>query len=169
MINKRSFYEEVARVPLIVHVPWLSSKEQRVNGSIGHTDLVPTLLDLLGEEVPEHLQGSSRKDVLEGTAELTDDVFMQWHGGPATVSLGNAEVARLSEIPWRCVVSGDRWKLNLSPGDTCELYDLNNDPFELTNLYDSPVHADRVRDMTGRIQAWQERTGDVLELPVISA
>jgi len=169
MINKRSFYEEVARVPLIVHVPWLSSKEQRVNGSIGHTDLVPTLLDLLGEEVPEHLQGSSRKDVLEGTAELTDDVFMQWHGGPATVSLGNAEVARLSEIPWRCVVSGDRWKLNLSPGDTCELYDLNNDPLELTNLYDSPVHADRVRDMTGRIQAWQERTGDVLELPVISA
>jgi arylsulfatase A-like enzyme len=164
MLNKRSFYEEVARVPLIVHVPWLPGGERRINGSIGHVDLVPTLLDLLGQDVPEHLQGSSRKGVLEGDAKLGDDVFMQWHGGAATVPLGNAEVERLSEIPWRCMVSGDRWKLNLSPGDTCELYDLNSDPLELTNLYDRSEFADRVSEMTERVKAWQARTGDVLEL-----
>ena len=76
MINKRAFYEEVARVPLIVHVPWISKSEQRVGGSIGHTDLVPTLLDLMGEDVPDHLQGVSRRDVLEGSNVLSDDVFM---------------------------------------------------------------------------------------------
>ncbi|KAA1300790.1 MAG: hypothetical protein EGP04_07490, partial [SAR202 cluster bacterium] len=167
MINKRSFYEEVARVPLMIHVPWLGSEERRVGGSIGHVDLVPTLLDLMGEVVPEHIQGSSRKGVLAGNADLTDDVFMQWHGGAATVPLGNAEIARLSEVPWRCIVSGDRWKLNLSPGDVCELYDLNGDPLELTNLYDDPAQIGRVRDLTNRIQAWQQRTGDDLKLPVI--
>ena len=166
MTNKRSFYDEVARVPLIIHVPWLSKAETRVDGNIGHTDLVPTLLDLMGEDVPDHLQGSSRKAVLEGSTELTDDVFMQWHGGAATVPLGNAEIERLSEIPWRCVVSGDRWKLNLSPDDTCELYDLNSDPLELTNLYTDADQADRVRDMTARIKDWQQRTGDDLELGV---
>ena len=164
MINKRAFYEEVARVPLIVHVPWISKSEQRVGGSIGHTDLVPTLLDLMGEDVPDHLQGASRRDVLEGSNVLSDDVFMQWHGGAATVPLGNAQVERLSEVPWRCMVSGDRWKLNLSPGDTCELYDLNSDPLELTNLYADAEHADRVRDMTARMRDWQRRTGDDLEL-----
>jgi arylsulfatase A-like enzyme len=164
MINKRAFYEEVARVPLIVHVPWISKSEKRVDGSIGHTDLVPTLLDLLGEDVPDHLQGSSRRDVLEGSNVLSDDVFMQWHGGAATVPLGNAEVERLSEVPWRCMVSGDRWKLNLSPADTCELYDLNSDPLELENLYADAKHADRVRDMTARMRDWQRRTGDELEL-----
>jgi len=92
---------------------------------------------------------------------------MQWHGGSATVPLGNPEIEQLSEIPWRCVVTGDRWKLNLSPGDTCELYDLNNDPWELTNLYDHPAQIGRVRDMTKRVQDWQNRTGDKLEFPVI--
>lgn len=169
MLMKRSFYEEVARVPLIVHVPWLSGNEQRVDGSIGHTDLVPTLLDLMGQEVPDHLQGASRKGVLEGSEELTDDVFMQWHGGAATISLGDAEFDRLSEIPWRSMVSGpagDRWKLNLSPHDLCELYDLNNDPLELTNLYAYPDHADRVRAMMARMREWQQRVGDDLDLGV---
>ena len=166
MINKRAFYEEVARVPLIVHVPWISKSEQRVDGSIGHTDLVPTLLELMGEDVPDHLQGVSRRDVLEGSNVLSDDVFMQWHGGAATVPLGNAEVERLSEVPWRCMVSGDRWKLNLSPSDTCELYDLNSDPLELENLYADAEHAERVRDMTARMRGWQARTGDELELGV---
>ena len=164
MINKRAFYDEVARVPLIVHVPWFSDGEQRIGGSIGHTDLVPTLLDLMGQDVPDHLQGASRKEVLTGDAELVDDVFMQWHGGAATVPLGNAEVERLSEIPWRCMVSGDRWKLNLSPADTCELYDLNSDPLELVNLFDHPDHSDRVRAMTERMLEWQVSTGDELDL-----
>jgi arylsulfatase A-like enzyme len=64
------------------------------------------------------------------------------------------------------MVSGDRWKLNLSPGDTCELYDLNNDPLELTNLYDHPDHSGRVREMIVRMCQWQARTGDELELGV---
>jgi arylsulfatase A-like enzyme len=118
----------------------------------------------MGEDVPDHLQGASRKDVLEGSNVLSDDVFMQWHGGTATVPLGNAEVERLSEIPWRCMVSGDRWKLNLSPSDTCELYDLNRDPLEMENLYADAEHAGRVRDMTTRMREWQARTGDELEL-----
>ena len=63
MSGKRSFYEEVARVPLIIHVPWLRDTERRVGGSIGHVDLVPTLLDLLGENIPDHVQGHSRRNV----------------------------------------------------------------------------------------------------------
>jgi arylsulfatase A-like enzyme len=164
MLMKRSFYEEVSRVPLIVHVPWISKNEHRVNGSIGHVDLVPTLLDLMGQDVPEHLQGESRKAVLQGDVELSDDVFMQWHGGVATISLGDAAFDRLSELPWRSMVSGDRWKLNVSLADTCELYDLNSDPLELTNLYDQPEFAGRVAEMTDRMREWQARTGDELEL-----
>jgi arylsulfatase A-like enzyme len=118
----------------------------------------------MGQDVPDHLQGESRKAVLEGDVELADDVFMQWHGGAATISLGDAAFDRLSELPWRSMVSGDRWKLNVSPTDTCELYDLNSDPLELTNLYDQPEFAGRVAEMTDRIREWQARTGDELEL-----
>ena len=50
----------------------------------------------------------------------------------------------MASMPWRTVITPDRWKLNLCATDRCELYDLNTDPHELTNLYDAPEHRDRV-------------------------
>ena len=57
-------------------------------------------------------------------------------------------------------VSAEGWKLNLSPGDQCELYNLNTDPHEQTNLYDDPAQKNRIQDLSSRIKAWQERTWD---------
>ena len=68
-------------------------------------------------------------------------------------------------LPWRSVITPDRWKLNLCAGDQCELYDLNNDPYEMNNLFDDPAQADRVRDMAARIRIWQGETGDTVPLP----
>ena len=168
MLGKRSFHEEVARVPLLMRAPWLADTETRVPGSIGHVDLVPTLLDLLDQPVPDHLQGESRVSVLKGEATLADnDVFMQWHGEPPTVPLGTPAIGLMSAVPWRSVVTGDRWKLNLSPGDQCELFDLSSDPWEEVNLFDEPAHRDRVREMAARIRRWQFETSDNLVLPVV--
>ena len=105
--------------------------------------------------------------VLAGEADLRDDVFMQWYGGRATVGLGNAAIERMSSVQWRSVVTGDRWKLNLSLGDQCELYDLNSDPLELNNLFEAADHRDRVRDMAARIGLWQQETGDDMVLPAV--
>ena len=167
MLNKRSFYEEVSRVPMLISVPWLSSAQRKIDGSFGHVDIVPTLLDLMGADTPPHLQGVSRVPVLAGEADLRDDVFMQWYGGRATIGLGNAAIERMSSVQWRSVVTGDRWKLNLSLGDQCELYDLNSDPLELNNLFEAADHRDRVRDMAARIGLWQQETGDDMVLPAV--
>lgn len=167
MLGKRSFYEEVSKVPMLISVPWLTGEGRRIAGSFGHVDLVPTILDLMGVEPPEHLQGRSRVDVLSGNAVLDGDVFMQWHGGRATISLGDDAVERMSTVEWRSVVTQDRWKLNLSNGDQCELYNLNEDPLELSNLFDETEHRDRVRDMAARIRQWQAETGDDMVLPAV--
>lgn len=167
MLGKRSFYQEVARVPLLISVPWLNGTQRRVGGSMGHVDLVPTMLDLMGADVPEHLQGRSRVPVMRGEEELTDDVFMQWHGGRATISLGNDQIERMAKLEWRSVVTPERWKLNLCNGDQCELYNLNDDPLELINLFDDPAHRDRVRDLAVRIRDWQELVGDTMVLPSV--
>ena len=168
--TKRAFYEEIAGVPLLMRVPWINRSQKKIGGNIGHVDIVPTLLELMGVNdlnMPDHLQGQSRVDVLEGQKELCDDVFMQWYEHSPTVPLGTPDIERMSRVSWRSVVTADRWKLNLSPGDQCELYDLNTDPFELKNRFDDPECRDRIRDMAARIRIWQDSVGDKLRLPPV--
>jgi arylsulfatase len=169
MLEKRSMFEEASRVPLLIKVPWLSKGNQVVEGSVGHIDLVPTLLDLIGEEIPDHLQGKSLKPVLQGESDLSEnDVFISWNGYDNNVPdrfLGDIKINRMLRLPWRTVVTPDRWKLALCAGDQCELYDLNNDPYEQTNLFNDPAQQDRVRDMAARIRVWQVQTGDTAPIP----
>ena len=80
--------------------------------------------------------------------------------------LGTAAIDCMITLPWRTIVSG-RWKLNLCAGDQCELFDLESDPHEMHNLFDDPAQRDRVRDMAGRIRAWQAETGDEAPLPAV--
>ena len=81
MLEKRSFYEESARVPLLMAVPGISREQRMIEGSMSQIDLVPTLLDLLGDPIPDHLHGRSRRAVLEGRETLEDnDVVIEWNG-----------------------------------------------------------------------------------------
>jgi arylsulfatase A-like enzyme len=176
MLDKRSFYEESTRVPLLVSVPWLQGALQGglqrgqhpIDGNIGHVDLVPTVLDLLDQDAPEHLQGESRLPVLTGDTTLEgNDVFIEWSGtshGLVDRTMASPEIARLNALSWRSVVSG-RWKLNLCAGDQCELFNLDSDPFEETNLFNDPEQAQRVSDLTAHISQWQQRTADNAALP----
>ena len=49
-------YEESVRVPLLMRVPWLTDRQTMIPGRFSQIDMVPTLLDLIGESVPDHLQ-----------------------------------------------------------------------------------------------------------------
>lgn len=165
MLEKRAFYEESARVPMLLRVPWLNRSLKKVGGVFGHVDLVPTLLDLAGQPVPEELEGISRVGVLTGEEDLAENaVFMEWNG-IGDRDLGNPVINLMATLPWRCVVTGDRWKLNLCAGDQSELFDLNSDPYELVNLFDEPAHRDRVRRMAALIRLWQRETDDTVPLP----
>jgi arylsulfatase A-like enzyme len=166
MLEKRAFYEESARVPFILSVPWLTKEQKRVDGIFSHVDLVPTLLDLAGHSAAESVEGSSQAEVLEGGDLGENAAFMEWQG-IGDRNLGNPTINKLATLPWRSVVTADRWKLNLCAGDQCELFDLNNDPYELVNLYNDPEHQDRIRMMAADVRLWQHRTGDTVPLPSV--
>ena len=168
MLEKRSLYEESSNVPLLIHVPELNNnKKTNIKGSISQVDLVPTILDLTSSEIPKTLHGNSLVPVLKGDANLkNNDVFIQWNGMNDR-NLGSPEINRMIAVPWRGVITGNRWKLNLSPGDQCELYDLNTDPYEMNNLFNFSGQKDRIRDMAARIRVWQDFTEDDMVLPTV--
>ncbi|MBT3341559.1 MAG: sulfatase-like hydrolase/transferase [Gemmatimonadetes bacterium] len=176
-VEMRSPYEESSRVPLLIRAPWLSQGKRRVEGNFSQIDFVPTLLELLGEQVPQTLPGSSRADVLRGASDLSgNDVFIQ-HNGIGDRDLTSAasehnmtpervdQLNMMKTAPWRSVVTADRWKLTLCASDQGELFDLNTDPSEINNLFDQPEHYDRVRWMAARLRLWQQEVGDTAPLP----
>ena len=62
-------------------------------------------------------------------------------------------------------MTGDGWKLNLSVGDQSELYNLNDDPYEHTNLYNDPAYSEKVLELALKIRNWQIETDDTALIP----
>ena len=117
--------------------------------------------------LPDALQGRSLAGALTGDLDLREhSAFMEWNG-VGDRDLGNPVTNLMATVPWRSIVTGDGWKLNLCAGDQSELFDLNADPYEQTNRFDDPVHRDRVRELAARIRLWQVETGDDAPLPAV--
>ncbi len=169
ILGKTLMYEESIKVPMLLRAPMLDHESRQIGGRFSHIDLVPTLMELLGLERPDRLQGRSRVPVLQGHENLdNDDVFVEWSGedGHARAGLGEAEPNQSMVHQNRTIVTAEGWKLNLYGKGQGELYDLNNDPCELVNLFHRGEQAGRIGDLTQRIRAWQEETGDGVELGV---
>src|SRR5690606_11697047 len=117
-LAKGVMYQEAVRIPLLMRAPWLSRQQSHLPGHVSQIDLLPTILDLSGNEVPSGLAGTSRQDVVTGSATLAEnDVFFIWHGDEYTVGhidLPGAtpeELAAVGHQDWHCVVSHEGWKL----------------------------------------------------------
>ena len=165
--GKAVMYEESVKVPLLVRAPWLADHQRMIPGRLSQIDVVPTLLDLIGEPVPDHLQGKSRLDVFNNDATLDgNDVVIDWNGLKTQMPQIHPDVEDAYQTPHRSLITSDGWKLTLGDPEHGELYDLNADPHEMTNLYGESSQADRIHDLASRIRTWQEETGDTLEVPV---
>lgn len=177
LLHKGFMYEESVRVPLLMRVP--GARPGRVARPVSQIDLVPTLLDLMGERVPAHLEGKSLRPDLEGSGDPRQDVFVEWtdQGGkflgvvdgepmPAFV-LEVAEPERALQAikePVRTVITSEGWKLNWRPSGEHELFDLRRDPGETRNLATSRRFHPLIRELAGKIRGWQRNTDDTVDI-----
>ena len=183
LLAKCVMYEEAVRVPLLIRLPG-RGRARRIEGPVSQIDLVPTLLDLMGAGVPDHLQGRSLRQAVEGGRHEAQDVVIEWNGpnngfgdrlGRVSLPKGMPPIAGREAIeaavrdPVRTIVTADGWKFTCSPLGQHELYHLQADPLERQNLAGRAEHAGRMRHLADRIRAWQRRTGDTVELPALPA
>jgi choline-sulfatase len=119
---KNDFYEQSARVPLIVSWPGEGATGARFGGAVSLLDLARTLVELGGAPEPGDLDGHSLVPVLRDPAGAAwpDEAYCEYYGH----STNRAQ---------RMLRSG-RWKLNYYHGEPVELYDLQADPGEFENL-----------------------------------
>ena len=126
---------------------------------------MPTLLDLVKPETATPLPGKSLVSCIRDGRD-PGPVMVQWHpGGTIDKSGPNPGGAiRKADPPegnaFRTIVTPDRWKLTLHTREHHQLYDLNRDPGETTNLFGQSEHAERVRAMTESLHAKQDAVND---------
>ena len=98
-----------------------------------------------------------------------ESVFIEWAPNRTKIKKGTSlaprrMIKRAVDESTRTVISVDGWKLSLRDKDTNELYNLNDDPLEMRNLYANGQYAEVISRFAGEIGRWQEATHDSLEV-----
>lgn len=126
---KMNFFEGSARVPLLIRAPQL--KSGLITQPISNMDLVPTIAELAGIDISEILpwtDGSSLVPLANYSSYVHPPTLMEY-------------AAEASYAPLVAIVENG-FKFIYCELDPPMLFDLNNDPGELTNLYSNPDYHD---------------------------
>ena len=118
----------VSRVPLLIRWPRLAASGRTVHGLVEALDIVPTLCDLMGMQVPPHLQGQSLASVLHGRADST-----------------KRRSALTEQQGWKAIRT-DRYRYLCESNGRESLWDVETDPDEYHNLADEPAFASVVAE-----------------------
>lgn len=153
MVQKWYPYEESVKVPLIISCPG-KLKEGQIDSEhlVLGTDIVPTLCDFAGCDVPPNVKGLSLRPLLEGKKpEKWREYLVTEH-----------------HITGRMVRSKD-FKYVKYEGDPVEmLFDMRNDPWETKNLYDDPDYRDVLEQHRKMLEDWKAGMAEVPPSPVLA-
>ena len=75
--RKEVNFEEAVKVPWLMRVPWLSKEQTIKERPVSQIDMIPTLLDLMGEDIPETMPGHSLKPYMMGGKPAENMVFIE--------------------------------------------------------------------------------------------
>jgi len=116
-------YQATMHVPLLIRAPYDVMAGRRVSDTVRSVDILPTALELLGVKAPDKLEGSSLVPLMTGAkkelglAAYSEAIYPRFHFGWSDL---------------RALTAG-RYKFVAAPRP--ELYDLQQDPTESTNIY----------------------------------
>lgn len=139
-------YDSTLHVPLIIRPPeGAGATGRRVAERVGTVDLAPTVLDLVGVEVPASMHGRSLAPLVRGGAERPGD-RRPYYGESMSPRLSHdaGELRALYLGPWKYI-----------HGPRPELFDLAADPGELDDL--SAERAGEARAMRKRLRGFVDR------------
>lgn len=136
--QKKHLFEQTTRVPFIISVPWLPAAHGAETEKFTELiDLYPTLTELAGLDAPAVLQGTSLVPLLKNPEAP------QWKKD-SVLTFSVYDGASLRTKDWRFTQWGEG-------AENKELYDLNKDPGEFTNLAENPEYKSVTDEMNQRL------------------
>ena len=136
--QKSNLHEEVIRVPLMIHVPGMAGGETRSLTEL--VDLYPTICDLIGVPIPEAAQGKSLLPILVDPSAAVHAEALSFQNGTS--------------------LRTDRWHYMRYTDGTEELYDMQTDRGETTNVAQVAGNAERLSKLRMRLDARLDHLAD---------
>jgi arylsulfatase A-like enzyme len=134
LLKGPAHYESITHVPFIWAEPGARAARQ-TDALAGTLDIASTILERAQVQPYNGIQGVSLLPVLDGGAAALarDSIVIEDDQQRAVFGLPSG--SRLRSIITR------RWRMTIAHGDPYgELYDLQNDPHEMDNLFEDPAH-----------------------------
>ncbi len=130
--DKRWMFEESFKMPFVIRWPDKIKPGSRPEALIQNIDYAPTFLEMAGLPVPEEVQGKSLMPVLlDSTQSVHDSLYYAYY-----------EIGEHA-VPQHFGVRTKTQKLIYLPEtDEWQLFDLENDPEEMVNVYDRPSYSE---------------------------
>jgi N-sulfoglucosamine sulfohydrolase len=185
---KTTVYDSGIHLPLIVHNPGQKKRDMVNSAMVSWVDIVPTILDWAGVKAPANLAGRSFLGILEEEsprgwdrvyASHTFHEVTMYYPMRALRTRTHKYIRNLAhqlDYPFASdLYNSATWQGILKRGDRIlgkrsveqyvhrpleELYDLEKDPHELTNLAGEEAQAKTLTELRKALRAWQEKTGD---------
>ena len=138
-------YDATVRVPFIIRTPFDRLSGRRIASTVRSEDVMPTILDMLGQEGPSEVQGHSLVPLLSGeAADLELDAYSE-------------SLYAFNHYGWSDLKALRSGRFKYIATTRPELYDLERDPGESTNLYaERRSLADRMAAELERLAAEEE-------------
>ncbi len=151
LIDKRHFYEESVKVPLLVRCPELFEGGKTPMAMVQNIDIAPTILAEAGIDTPDTMPGTSFIPILTGEAGAAPrkEIFYEYfweYDFPMTPTVFGMRTDKYKYIRYQGI-----WDRN-------ELYDLENDPEEMYNLISDPDKQEIAKSMASSIYDWLENS-----------
>jgi len=144
--HKNEPEEESCHIPLIMRLPGRLSTGRVVDNLASSIDLMPTILSLCSLQVPRTCTGKDKSAAALIGQNLADESIYAQRAGD-----------------WRAVIMGRHKFVAESIGGVqtaTKLFDLENDPYEMSNLVGLPEHADLQAALLVELNAWKQKTND---------
>jgi len=165
------FFDALVRIPLVLRIPGCPTGK-RSRAEVNNIDVMPTLLDCLGLEIPREVQGVSFLPVIRGEADTHRSEIYAEVGAPepppeplppGDFQELNARMIRERGPQWFCdytcngraaMLRKDGWKYCHYVDDREEFYNINADPMEKINLATDSWYGEQKEALKNRLFDW---------------
>lgn len=149
--DKRFMYEESLAMPLLMQLPGLIEPGSEIDALTQNLDFAPTFLDLAQVKIPEAMQGKSLVPLMKNSVadeDFRNAIYYHYYDFPA-----------FHMVKRHYGIRTDRYKLIhfYDDIDEWEMYDLQEDPREMNNIYKDEDYAEIRDQLHNELDSLQEK------------